>query len=361
MAWIAIADAISNRFSPLGIGVSGDNCKVSLDADMSKGSLLVETKIPSHDRPQTLVGFRREQSNPCSFTLQSVPGGGIALVHARGHHVSHAVLDHDAEARADILRITYSWDMSRNWARLVVERPETSSTFRVTLQDPIALTLRDVRELTLNTAGRALSPDVLFFAVSNTIEPIGPMPALTPSVPIATPSGYRKIGDFKRGDLVTTLEGETVPVLQVVRRIVPARGLFEPVRLRHPYFGLKQDVVVAPGQRLVIGGSRVEYLFGAEQVLVPARHLVNGSAAVCERGHAQVAYMQLVLPDHQAVLVAGTYLETMDIGRIRRKPEILAASLLGQFERNSLPEHSGTACPVLGPFEAITLAEQRAA
>ena len=171
------------------------------------------------------------------------------------------------------------------------------------------------------------------------IEPLGPMPALTGNVPIRTPCGYRRVGHLKRGDLILTEMGETVPVLHVIRRRVPARGSFRPVRLRAPYFGLRQDVIVAPHQRLVLSGSQVEYTFGREAVLVPARYLINGVSALAVDGPDELTYHQLLLPDHEVLLAAGCPMESLYIGRLRRKPEQLAASLLA---RNQSCPASGT-------------------
>ncbi|WP_372886990.1 Hint domain-containing protein, partial [Shimia sp.] len=296
------------------------------------------------------------------LTVQALPGGGISLVHARGDEIFHGVLNHDSSAvRTDILRVTYSWDMARDWARLAVERPDAGRSFQTVLSGPVEMRLSDVRELAENPNASFMAPDLMFLAVSDRIEPIGPMPGMTGLTPVATPYGPRALGTLKRGDLVTTLGGDTAPVLAVLRRTVPAFGLFEPVRLRHPYFGLESDIVVAPGQRLVIGGSRVEYLFNAEHVLAPARHLINGSAAIPERGHRLVTYTQVLLPDHQAILACGTYVESMNIGRIRRNEALLRSSLLARYPRSRLPEHSTQAFPALGSFEALVLAEQRAA
>jgi hypothetical protein len=200
-----------------------------------------------------------------------------------------------------------------------------------------------------------------FLALSTQIEPIGPMPSMTAHVPLATPWGQREVARLKRGDVVSAADGAGVPILQTVRRVVPARGSFRPIRLRAPYFGLLRDILVAPEQRLVIGGSDVEYMFGRERVLVPARHLVNGVSAMHASGGVTVTYHDLVLPGCDVVQAAGAPLETMFIGRIRRKPVMLAASLLAVFDRNGLPEHALSTYPVLRPFEAITLAETRAA
>lgn len=365
MTWIAIADRNQRQFAAQGISYA-QRClpeqDIEQDTPMMRGSLLLETRVSAHERPQLLLGLERAFEHGMRFAIMALPGGGISLVHSRGNDTLHGVLNHDSAAlRTDILRVTYSWDMVHKWARLVVERPDIARSFQVILKNPVPLLLSDVREMTLNPAASQMAQDVLFFAFSDRIEPIGPMPGMTATTPISTPHGTKPIGDLKRGELVVTLNGEAVPVLQVLRRTVPAFGLFEPVRLRQPYFGLERDIVVAPGQRLVIGGSRVEYLFSAEHVLVPARHLINGSAALREREHKLVTYTQVLLPDHEAIHAAGTFMESLNIGRIRRNSDILRSSLLGQFPRQHLPEHSVPAHPVLGGFEALILAEQRAA
>jgi hypothetical protein len=111
----------------------------------------------------------------------------------------------------------------------------------------------------------------------------------------------------------------------------------------------------------VIGGSDVEYLFGQESVLVPARHLVNGFAARYEPTGSTITYTHLLLPAHETLSAAGSSFESLYIGRIRRKPDQLDLSLLSQFERNGLPEHGKPVFPILKSFEAITLIGQRAA
>jgi hypothetical protein len=102
-------------------------------------------------------------------------------------------------------------------------------------------------------------------------------------------------------------------------------------------------------------------MFGREAVLVPARHLINGVSAFHAQGPDQITYHQLLLPDHEVLMVAGCPMESLFIGRLRRKPIPLASSLLAGLDRNSLPEHAKPIWPVLKSFEAITLAMSRAA
>ena len=122
------------------------------------------------------------------------------------------------------------------------------------------------------------------------------MPSLTANVPLLAQGEYRPVAQLMRGDLVHTLEHGLVPILAHVSRTVPARGSFRPVRLRAPYFGLQKDIIVAPDQKLVVSKPMVEYMFGCEAVLVPARHLVNGTSAIWHDLDLTTTYHQLVLP-----------------------------------------------------------------
>jgi len=221
--------------------------------------------------------------------------------------------------------------------------------------------MRDLRALCLGGEQRLISDDVSFFAVATHIERVGPSPTLTPETPVATPLGYRPVGQLRRGDTVLTAKGETVPVLHRIDREVPARGTQRPIRLRAPYFGLKQDIEVAPDQRLVIRGSEVEYLFGHEAVLVPARHLAGASAAMPTFRAGTVRYCQVLLPDHEVLDAAGTAAESLYIGRIRRKRRLLAASLLADLDQAYLPDQGVSAYPVLRAYDAQVLADYRAA
>ena len=38
--------------------------------------------------------------------------------------------------------------------------------------------------------------------------------------------------------------------------------------MRAPYFGLQDDIIIAPEQHVVIDGPEVEYLFSCEKVLI---------------------------------------------------------------------------------------------
>lgn len=345
--WIGLCDAGKRRFS-----------RSELPTTLARGTIVFETAVTSQPRLSQVFGLPDMSGRSLAFS--AIPGGGIAFVHRTGDELVHGAIPWSGERRLDTIRISYAWDCRQGLARLALEAPEDTSVRSVVLSGPPAPRLSDLRHLIMGPE-RIIADDVVFAAISARVEPLGPMPTLHPSCPVATPHGDVPVHKLKRGDLVLTETGEAVPVLERVDRQLPARGSFAPIRLRAPYFGLRHDIVVAPEQRLLLRGSEVEYLFGHEAVLVPARYLVSGVAARAEPSGPLQTFSQLLLPQSHVLQVAGAEVESLYIGRLRRKPEVLRNSLLARLPRHTLPDHARLRCPVLRPFEAITLIEQRAA
>lgn len=359
MSWIGLTDHRDGRFAPSGL--TGSRRADPVSTLLERGTLMFETHVPSEVKPHDLIGTSHHAPWPRNLMFSAIPGGGIALVHSHDSAISHAAIRWAGDGRAYTLRVTFAWDAPSGWARLALEQPERTRVVTRAVTAPRPQLTNDLRDMMLGSANRTVSKEVLFGALSTGIAPIGPMPTLHPATPIATPFGYRDAGRLQRGDTVVTNTGETVPVLQVVRAHMPARGSFAPVRLRAPYFGLTRDIIVSPEQRLVLQGSEVEYNFGQEAVLVPARHIVNGHAATWAACNAVTEYVQVVLPGHEVLLAAGCALESLYIGRIRRNKEQLDASVLSGVPSRLLPEHAKPCHQVLRPFEAIALLDQRAA
>lgn len=361
MGWIGIADHKGGRFDTAGLAGRASDSPSAPTGTARQGTLLIETHLSPEGGPQTLLTFRRCGPQSGLLSIQVLPSGGIVLIDEVGGDVRHATLTHDLDGRSELARISYAWDTAAGTGRLALEHLASGRILTAQAPPPHPIAMEDLQLLMRYPACRKMGRDVSFIAVSNQIEPVGPMPALTEKVPVATPRGEVPAGQLRRGDTVLTASGEVVPILRVLRQTVPARGTLRPVRLRAPYFGLTRDILIAPHQRLVIGGSEVEYMFGTEAVLVPARHLVNGASAHHGVGPDVVTYCDLLLPDHQAVLAAGCPVESMYIGRLRRDRQALAASVFGPEDAARLPEHARPIWPVLKPFEARTLAIHRAA
>lgn len=364
MTWIALSDADGHHFAPQGLDrPSEDRPLIGPREDdlLTRGSLVIETRLPTTSRPRSLVFYERSGGWPFHLSLQAIPGGGLILILYQGDSVLHKALNPYEMGRLDVLRLTYSWDAPARWGRLAVEQNDQDMLFVTDVPRPCPLRAGDVRALFKPGEHRFVSPDVIYMALSNQIEPVGPMPTLLPSTPIATPDGYRPISKLQRGDVVLTADLEIVPVLHKISRKIIARGTAKPLHLRAPYFGLQQDIRTAPDQRLLLSGSEVEYMFGHEAVLTPVRHLAGGPSVLPADCGLTVTYQQLLLPEHEPILAAGTVVESLYIGRLRRKPQHLAASLLGRLDRHGLPDHGRSKFPVLRAFDARVLAERRVA
>ncbi|MHA6264194.1 Hint domain-containing protein [Arenibacterium sp. CAU 1754] len=361
MSWFAVSDHDENWFTAPDDPADPGTRVTDPDALMTRGTIVIEMRLPVLIRPKMLFFYNQGGDWPLLVSVQALPSGGLTLILDQGGDVTHRLFSCSEGGRSDSLRLTYCWDAPSRRARLTLERPGHAKFDILPIDNPKPFRLRDLVAMMQPGENRFFAPEVIYMACSSGIEPVGPVPSLAPETPIATPYGYRAAGDLRRGDIVITPEGEGVPVLCNLARTVPALGSFAPVCLRAPYFGLKQDITVARTQRLVLRGSEVEYLFGREAVLLQAAHVSDGASYAPERKTRFIRYCQLLLPNHEAMDTAGTAAESFYIGRLRRKPDRLRASILAHLERSRLPEHGHSMYPMLKAFEANVLGEHRVA
>ncbi|MEM7318704.1 MAG: Hint domain-containing protein [Pseudomonadota bacterium] len=364
MTWIALADADTNVFDPRGLDASPDAAALIDTCDQAllpRGTLVIECRVPVGNRPRSLITYTGTDPWPFHISLQVLPDAGLIFVLNQGDEIVHQTLRPKENGRLDILRVSFCWDAPARRACLALEQSDQDQVTVLALPAPKPIRVADVRALFGTGADRYVAPGVVLMAVSSKVEPLGPRPSLDPNIPIDTPQGRRPLSALRRGDLVITGNGAVVPVLEKLYCTVPARGTTAPLLVRAPYFGLRQDIKVAPTQRLILTGSDVEYLFGHEAVLASARSLTGGHSVLpAETGHT-VRYAQLLLPGHEPVQAAGATVESLYIGRLRRKPAQLATSILSGLDRHMLPDHGHVTYPVLRHFDARVLAEQRAA
>lgn len=362
MSWIGLTDRTTALFNTAGLEHRASPTPDLGPTDLlPSGSLVLETGIPPHSRPQMLLSFHHLYPWERGLALHALPDGAIVLVVTQGSAVSRTVLRHGLAGQGHRLRISYVWDAPARTGHLSVKALGMGRHIMQPVSTPLPLSLGDLQALFRFPLAHDIDPEITFLALSDRPEPVGPMPTLSPDLPVLTPTGYRPIQALKRGDLIRTASGEQVPVLANLRYEAPAWGSFRPIRLRAPYFGLQRDITVAPDQRLCASGSDVEFLFGCPSVLLPAQHLVSGMSAYYADSGPLVTWHQLVLPGVEPVLVAGARLQSLYLGRMRRCADQMAASLLAGYDRSRLPEHARPPYPVLRPFEAVTLLQHRAA
>ncbi len=365
MSWIAVSPALEQQSPPSVRNTRIEASKVlraSRDVWMECGSLMIEARLGPVSSPERVIDIPFDYPTRGRFSINRIPGGSLALVLTCGDEVRHAALSLRHSDHGDLVRLTYRWDVASGQASLWAEMPgQLSMPMRAKLDSPLALPRTALVLAAKKLTKGQVAPEVEVMALSDAIEPVGPMPSLLGRTHILTPDGPRRADALQRGDLVMVPGRGATPIIASISRIVPARGDFAPVLIEAPRFGLQEDVLVAAGQRIVISGSDVEYLFGSEKVLVPARHLIGDGIAHYARPRRTITYVQFLLPGQQSLIAGGAVMESLHVSRLRRRADLQAASLLNDVARAELPDHAVTAHPVLNGFEAVTLASYRAA
>ncbi len=156
----------------------------------------------------------------------------------------------------------------------------------------------------------------------------GLIPCFTPEGKVATPRGERRIDTLSRGDILLTRDHGPQPLL----------GITE-TRLSGTYLGLHPDLapilieagalgdgqpkrahVVSPQHRVLVTGWRAQMFFGAAEVLVPARSLINDHSIRQVVGSG-VRYVHLILENHEILTLDGLASESLHAGAVCKKQD----------------------------------------
>ncbi|MEL6957666.1 MAG: Hint domain-containing protein [Pseudomonadota bacterium] len=136
----------------------------------------------------------------------------------------------------------------------------------------------------------------------------------TPGTRIATPHGLRAIEDLSVGDFVVTRDHGLQPIRWIESRTVPGLERFAPVRIRsNVLLGQERDMVVSPQHRVLFQGYQAELLFGDSEVLVAAKHLIDG-LDVTQDDQAEVTYIHMLFDQHEIVFAEGAATESFHPG-----------------------------------------------
>lgn len=324
---------------------------------MRRGTVLLECTLSTVATAQPILRIPLQAHAAGHLSILALPQGSFALVVAQGKSMVHRTLRLPLSEGGHMLRLSLAWDCEAGLARFAVERADGQGFVTGAMDLPAPMALDSLTAFDAMQICTPLEAELGFLAVSNSVEPVGPLPGLAARTFVSTPFGAREVSRLRTGDLVMTRDGAPEPVLHVAQRILPGLGSFAPIRLRAPYFGLERDIVVAPHQKIFVTGAAVDYTFGCEGVLVPAGYLVNGQSALLEPNLPLVSYAQVLLPSHAVIAASGAWTESLYVGRLRRDEDRLAATLLAEVNPVLLPEQAHLSPPVLKRFEAQALAE----
>lgn len=180
---------------------------------------------------------------------------------------------------------------------------------------------------------------------------------------VDTPAGPVPVETLEPGDLVRTLDGPPRPLRWVGHRRVSAAELtadpsLRPIRIAKGALGRnapRRDLVVSPQHRVLVRDWRAQLLFGEDQVLAPAKALVDDWRIRVDPACAGVEYFHLLFDDHQVIFTEGAPTESFHPGHysLGGMAEATRRELLRLFPELDAPEGYGaTARVTLRGWEA---------
>jgi hypothetical protein len=130
---------------------------------------------------------------------------------------------------------------------------------------------------------------------------------------IQTATGNVPIEDIGIGDQVLTMDRGFQVVRWLGSTAVEGKKTLAPVCIRKGALGNDRDLWVSQQHRMMIDGWRAELLFGDPEVLVPAKHLVDGHGIeVVETD--EVEYFHMLFDQHEIVFAEGLASESFHPG-----------------------------------------------
>ena len=161
---------------------------------------------------------------------------------------------------------------------------------------------------------------------------------------IATPYGEVAVEDLRPGDVVLTLNRGRSPIRWIGRRVLDPLMLDRPqdawpIRIRH---GALTDSV--PHRDLLVSP---DHCMLVQDVLVPAKLLVNGTTIVQEERREPFEYFHIELESHDIVLAEGMLSESyLDLGNRHMflgpgVAQVLPMRASGKIEHCYPPQYAG--------------------
>jgi Hint domain len=351
MSWIAMCDARqqSGRTNALTGIQTGSHDTASL---LARATLVLEFQAPPDDHaPRRLLHYQASHGWQRRFTVYLNADRSLAVETQQGQARSYVRLANAPGELTGAQRLSYIWDAPARHGLLALEDLETCAIHYTRFVAPIPIPLGDATAA-LCAPTAQLDPSLVFSALSDRIQPIGPAATIGAGALIDTPQGARPIDRLQLGDTVLTRDNGAQPVRWILKQERPARGPHAPIRLRAPYLGLSSDLLVGPSQRIVIAGAKTEYTFGRDAVLIPAHHLAaHAGASVLNDRDTMVCY-QILLDNHDCIRVSGAWCDSLYVGDLADTPDVLRATALNAVPPMIMPRHDNYVHPVLRNYES---------
>ncbi|MBA3910330.1 MAG: type I secretion protein [Rhodobacter sp.] len=144
------------------------------------------------------------------------------------------------------------------------------------------------------------------------------IPCFTPGTMILTDRGDVAVEALAAGDLVMTRDNGLQPLRWVGRRDLSMLDLMadpdlQPVQIARDALngkGPDRDMLVSPQHRVLIEGSAAELLFGENEVLVAAKHLMTKPGISRALPASGISYIHILFDRHEIVQSDGIWTES---------------------------------------------------
>ena len=208
------------------------------------------------------------------------------------------VLDNDRSSFAGALRVTKINGVAVSAGQSV----ELATGEKITLGADGKLYVQTVKHsdthvLTYEVKDSAGNTDVAFVTLTM-------VACFTEGTLIDVPGGQVAVEALRPGDLVMTRDHGAQVLRWIGATERAAVGADAPVEIAAGTFGGHGALRLSPCHRVLVTGARAELLFGEVEVLVKAKHLVDGRAVRVVEGGG-VRYLHLLFDRHEVVVANG--------------------------------------------------------
>lgn len=190
------------------------------------------------------------------------------------------------------------------------------------------------------------------FVTTPTQTPVGDFgpTCFVPGTMIETIDGPRAIETLRPGDLIKTMDAGAQPVRHILDGRFRASAEVAPVTFAPGSIGNDAPLTVSPQHRVLIRGWRAELFYGEAEVLVAAKHLVNG-VDITQRVGGVVRYIHLMFDAHQIIWGQGVPSESYYPGH-----SAVDAEMARLFPHAPAAAQKSFVRPVIGAREARVIA-----
>lgn len=360
MSWVGLRDTRGGVFSHVGLGCA-ERGPFDLNGIMPTGTMMFEFASDPRIGAQTLINYGSSHPWAAGLKLTLSEEGLLTLVHRQGKQRRQFELPTELVSVTTSMTVTYAWDAPMRRGVLAVECADRHIMAFAELSEPLPLSLRDGMRMMADARHCQMNSNATFLAIADEVMPIGVLPTIGGDALVKTPDGNTKISHLRAGQMVMTDTGEIAQVRWCGKLTLPARGRFAPLKMRAPYHGLQQDIVVAHGQRLRVRGPEVEYMFHQEQIRLSAGDLRDELTVRPEPSKLTYDYWQVVLDSAAPLAVSGLALDGLPLAALRADPALKPHSVLADLPMELFPTRSNASIPLLKSYETHSLQKLRVA